>query len=331
MKEAQFQDIYGDFCETDFFPQLDSLSNKSILITGSRGMVGGALAATMVEFAKRNPECNITVYLASRRWEGRKRQQYFNSTFIFISNELARAKHLDFNIIIHCASPSNFSKVSNLEELIDINQTFLEECISGLTECVTYISSGEVYGGEETNTQPSLAKLMSSGDRGLYPLTKLLTERYLTERGENEGFDVKILRLFHTFGPGLSKNDGRSFADFIYAGAGSQPIIMKTDGMQVRSFLYLADAVSAVFHFLTNGVKFEVHNIGSDIPITIREFAETIARVSLQEVIIRSDSEYVMSPFAEILPDIESARLAGWSPKTGLIDSINQTIRWIRK
>lgn len=331
MKNVSYSDIFGKHSGKNVFPQFRSFTNKTILITGSRGMLGGALRATILEYVTNNSDCSSTIFLASRDWEAQKPLHFLNSSVIYISNSEARAGIHDFNFIIHCASPSNFSKVTSFEELVDVNQKYLEDCIGDQTECITYISSGEVYGGESTTSTPSRKNLMLKEQRGYYPLAKLATEEYLTALNHNQGLKVKILRLFHTFGPGLSRDDGRSFADFLYAGAENNPICLKTSGKQVRSFLYLADAVRAIFHFTLAEKNYELHNIGSNVPVSIEEFAEMVAKVTQQQVIFRPEDGYVASPFTSILPDVETARVQGWRPDTNLVDSINQTVQWIRK
>ncbi len=331
MINVNYSDIFVKDTDKINFTQFGNFSNKSILITGSRGMLGGGLSATIIEYVKNNPQDTITIFLASRNWGALKPLRFFNSSVIYISNSDARARLHEFNFIIHCASPSNFSKVTSYEDLLDINQKYLEDCIGDQTECVTYISSGEVYGGESTTTLPSRKNLMATGDRGFYPLAKLATEEFLTQLNQNQGLKVKTLRLFHTFGPGLSRDDGRSFSDFLYAGADNNPICLKTNGKQVRSFLYLADAVRAVFHFTLASRNYEIHNIGSDIPVRIEEFAEMVAEVTRQKVVFVPEDGYVKSPFSLILPDIETARAEGWRPHTNLADSVNLTIQWIRK
>jgi nucleoside-diphosphate-sugar epimerase len=331
MKDVVFHDLYRDPIRAAHIARFRFFSQKSLLITGSSGMLGKALTATIIEMAKKNADMNLIIYLASRNWNGKQPIHLAGTTIYFITNDEARSGKYDFNFILHCASPSNYSRVKSLDELIEVNLNFLKDCIGNQTIGLTYISSGEVYGGDETTKLPNELELKSRGKRGFYPLAKLQTENFLAERNRNYGLQVKILRLFHTFGPGISKNDGRSFADFLYAGAESNQIVLKTDGSQVRSFLYLGDAVEAILHFSTNEKNFELHNIGSSIPVTIREFAEAVAKITQQKVIFRHDSKYVKSPFDVILPNIETAQESGWSPKTDLADSINQTIHWIRR
>lgn len=331
MRQVNYDDIFGKNFDNHFLLKLKGLNNKSILVTGAQGMLGGAIARSITEFVAENPNYHLDVYLASRDWGENKDFVVSGSSIFYLSNQEARAGLYDFNFIIHCASPSNFSKVTSFEELLDINQKFLEDCIGEQTECVTFISSGEVYGGNSSKHAPSQFNLMQQGERGFYPLAKLMTETYLANLNQSRGLAIKILRLFHTFGPGLSKNDGRSFSDFLYAGAENRPIYLKTDGKQIRSFLYLGDATIAILHFALSTKKFELHDIGSNLPVSIGEFAETVAQLTLQNVIFRPENGYKMSPFSSILPDIRSAKAEGWEPRTNLLESITRTIRWISK
>ena len=308
---------------------LDYSSNvgKSILITGSRGMIGGALATTLDELLN-NHSLKCELFLASRTWQGSEKN-YRNKSIKLISNAEARSGSIHFDSIIHCASPSNITKIESLEELSDINSGFLKDCISTTTNKVVFISSGEVYGGNLTSPNVIPPSLNDQIRRHWYPIAKLETEQFLKEKSGTTNLSVDIVRLFHSFGPGLSPNDGRSFADILYSAYISKEIILKSNGQQTRSFLYLSDAVTAILLSLLRRNDYQVTNVGSPEKTTILGFANLVAGIT-GSVVKLSKQHFEHSPFDIVIPDITETINLGWSPKVSLPDAISATLHWIK-
>lgn len=288
-------------------------------------MLGGAIAVTLCEMLRKGfIDCEL--HLASRLWLNIS-QLNNEKSINFISNDEARAGNIDFDLIIHCASPSNITKIKSLEELRDINTNFLNDCISIATKKVIYISSGEVYGG--SSTQVDLLPHLFNPEirRHWYPISKLETELYLKKY---ESISIDIVRLFHTFGPGLSHDDGRSFADIIYAAADSNEIVLKSDGTQIRSFLYVGDAVLGILLCMTQVSKYRVLNVGSSEEISIAGFANLVSEITRSRIRY-SQEVFEHSLFDKIVPDISETVKIGWTPQVELSDAILATLGWIKR
>lgn len=90
---------------------------------------------------------------------------------------------------------------------------------------------------------------------------------------------VKIVRIVHTYGPGISLDDGRSFADFIGAVVHGTDIVLNSDGSARRPFLYLADATRAFFTVLLKGASGEAYNVGYDQDMSIFELAQMLVKM----------------------------------------------------
>jgi UDP-glucuronate decarboxylase len=308
---------------------LDSkeLYNTKVLITGSQGMLGGGISVVLANLILKQ-ELNCQLYLASRSWSNLEKFNH-NETVNFISNEQARAGDIPFDFIIHCASPSNITKVQSLKELIDINVGYLQDSINFSTKKVVFISSGEVYGGKTTETSTSLPTSDLSNRRNWYPSAKQEAEKILGKLSAVQGFSLDVIRLFHTFGPGLNPNDGRSFGDIIYGAAISKRIILKSTGSQVRSFLYLTDAIRAILMCMSTKTGNRTFNVGSPNPTSIYEFANLVADISGSTIEFREEN-FEHSPFDEIIPDISGIQSLGWLPEVDLRVAITRTLNWVR-
>ncbi len=325
--EVQFSDLFNSTDNEILNIDYSSTYGKRILLTGSRGMIGGALSTTLTELLGDHlVECEL--FLASRSWQGCE-ELFPNKSIKLISNKEARSGSILFDIIIHCASPSNITKIESLDELIDVNTGFLKDCISPITEKVVFISSGEVYGGNITQTNSTPKSLNESIRRHWYPIAKLETEQFLRRMTENTNLSVDVVRLFHTFGPGLSPHDGRSFADVIYSAAFLKEITLMSDGQQIRSFLYLGDAVLAILLSLVRRNVYQISNVGSPEATSILSFANLVAEIT-GSVVSVSNAKFEHSPFDIIVPDITETVKLGWSPKVSLTDAISATLLWIK-
>ena len=151
--------------------------------------------------------------------------------------------------------------------------------------------------------------------------------------------NVSIARLFHTFGPGIRKNDGRSFGDFLENAVQGKPPILKSKGRDVRSILYSLDSAVALLAILStssNRRDFEqnVFNVGSDSPITISEFAQAVSDVCGLSNPVSAESKLddlvEHSPNSMLLPDVSKLRSIGWEPTFDLTYAIGRTLEWMR-
>jgi dTDP-glucose 4,6-dehydratase len=146
---------------------------------------------------------------------------------------------------------------------------------------------------------------------------------------------VNIVRLFHTFGPGVRRNDGRSFADFLYSAADGKIPKLHSDGTALRTFLFSADAVNAILAILTRGINLETYNVGSDMPISILDFAKRVSSIAGLKDEVLFDSTlpkgHIQSPNKALIPDLKKISNLGWRIQTSLDDSIEKTLCFLRE
>jgi len=325
---AQFEEIYG----------LDSISlghhkndnQPTILVTGAQGMLGNGIATALVKLGELNSQRLI---LASRKWssEAIKKWSKNPQCKLIRNEEIAQLPH-KIDLVIHTASPSNITQIDSLEELEKTNVGTLKILQKLDPTRIVFISSGEVYSGKATNEQEILDKFSKANLRDWYPMSKIAAEAELIRFAQSHNREVCIIRLFHTFGPGVKIDDGRSFADILWGAAKNKKIVLKSQGEQVRTFLYLSDAVNGILSLsLSQENRFQIVNLGSTEHISILDFARITAEVSESTISIEPEPNFHHSPNQVIIPTLENLRSIGWNANVELSDGIQRTVDWIKK
>lgn len=139
-----------------------------------------------------------------------------------------------------------------------------------------------------------------------------------------------IVRIFNTYGPGMSVNDGRAIPTFIWQALKGRPLTVTGDGSQTRSACYVDDLVNAVTRMVDADISGPV-NLGNPEELSILELANRIRTIASSESTIRFISRPVDDP-AIRRPDISLAsELLGWTPIVNLNDGLNRTIDWFRR
>lgn len=304
----------------------------TIMITGSQGMIGNALAVYFAEMQRNNPNIAIKLILASRSWNGPTKLEWISNAHckLIFNSEIEKISE-KIDLVIHTASPSNITKIENLNELEYTNFHLLQTIIKLEPKKILFISSGEVYQGGLCLEEPLPAILQSNNTRSFYPYVKLKTENELLKIANRTSIKVEIVRLFHSFGPGVKVDDGRSFGDIIWGAFNNREIRLKSSGLQVRTYLYLADAVKALIKIGTSkNEKYSIINVGSVDPISVLDFAKEVSRISLAPLVFELDRKFPHSPFDFVIPNIKKINRLGWTQETNLETSINLTLQWMK-
>lgn len=305
----------------------DALEGQEILVTGSQGMLGGAIRDYLTALFLDEVIHPRRLIFASRKWANQNDVKT-NPKIVRIENTQISEYTASTNLLIHTASPSNITKIASLEELKEVNSGVIKHLKSSSLNRIIYISSGEVYRGGNTDESNVVDQLVSADMRTWYPAVKQSTENLFLGLA---GVDTTVVRLFHTFGPGISEDDGRSFGDILWAGARGRTIHLKSDGSQVRSFLYLADAVSAICKLLERGNKTnQIYNLGSSDPVSILDFAKLVSQATNVEVNLKLDTTFQHSPNQVIVPTTQKLRNLGWTPDFDLNFAVKKTVDSIR-
>jgi nucleoside-diphosphate-sugar epimerase len=243
---------------------------------------------------------------------------------------------LGYDFLIHAASPASPTKYPDVEFLTEINATILQKLISSGMQKVLLISAGEVYGPNAPLqvSENFVGKIDDNNSRSAYPIAKLAAENILLELGSRHSVETNSVRLFHTFGPGVKRNDGRSFADFIWSATDNRVPKLISKGQDVRTFLYLRDTIVGFLTILDKGVNTEIYNLGGSEPVSILEFAKRISLLAgLNGDVEFEDlkTPYKHSPNRITYPSVSKLENLGWSQETGLDETILRTLLWSRQ
>jgi dTDP-glucose 4,6-dehydratase len=192
-------------------------------------------------------------------------------------------------------------------------------------------STSEVYGDPQEHPQKETywGNVNPVGPRGVYDEAKRFAEAMTMAYHRYHGLDVRIVRIFNTYGPRMRVRDGRVVPAFVQQALTGEPMTVFGEGKQTRSFCYVDDLVEGIWRLLMSDLRMPC-NIGNPHEMTILEFAETIRAA------VGSSSPIVFKPLPEDdpqtrRPDITQAReKLGWEPKVQLAQGLESTIAYFR-
>jgi dTDP-glucose 4,6-dehydratase len=194
-------------------------------------------------------------------------------------------------------------------------------------------STSEVYGDPQVHPQPETywGHVNPVGPRGVYDEAKRFAEAMTMAYHRYHGLDVRIVRIFNTYGPVMRPADGRVVSNFLVQALEGKPLTIYGDGSQTRSFCYVADEVRGFLALLDSDVVAQPVNIGNPDEFTVLELAELVLEVT------GSASEIVHEPLpvddpTQRKPDITLAReRLGWEPRVPLREGLVRTAEHFRR
>jgi UDP-glucuronate decarboxylase len=195
-------------------------------------------------------------------------------------------------------------------------------------------STSEVYGDPEVHPQPESywGRVNPIGGRSCYDEGKRCAETLFFDYHRQHKLDIKVARIFNTYGPRMHPNDGRVVSNFIVQSLRGEPITVYGDGKQTRSFCYVDDLVEGLTRMMESDRGFSGPvNLGNPEEFSMLELAERIIQLT------KSKSRIQFKPLPEDdprqrRPDIDLARKQlKWKPKVNLDDGLKETIRYFRQ
>ncbi len=193
-------------------------------------------------------------------------------------------------------------------------------------------STSEVYGDPEVHPQPESywGNVNPIGPRACYDEGKRCAESLLVEYRRQSGIEIRIARMFNTYGPRMAFNDGRVVSNFILQALAGEPLTLYGDGSQTRSFCYVSDMVDGLIALMECSDCVGPVNLGNPTEFSIRKLAERVIEIT------KSSSELILEPLPQDdpqqrQPDISLARkLLDFEPTIALSEGLNRTIDDIR-
>ncbi len=329
-------------------PDLQKLSGKVVLISGANGFLPAYMVETLLYLNNIYPNFGLRVIaLVRNKAKAEKRFNHLldNVYFSIKVQDVCEEINIEgeINYIVHAASQAS-PKYYGIDPVGTLNANILGTInlikLAHLkkAESFLYFSSGEVYGDVSQDQYPikedTFGYINPVNVRSCYAESKRMGENICVSWFHQFGVKAKIVRPFHTYGPGMALDDGRVFADFVANIINKEDIILNSDGSARRAFCYLADATKAFFMVLINGKDGEAYNVGNPgQEYSILELANILVGIKpglKLKVLVNNkpliDKGYLKSPLVRNTPDTSKVAQIGWQPTVSVIDGFTRTI-----
>lgn len=308
-------------------------SRQRILVTGGAGFLGSHLCERLlgqghevlcVDNLFTGAKQNIEHLLANPRFE-------------FIRHDVTFPLYLEVDQIYNMACPA--SPVHYQHDPVQTTKTSVHGAINmlGLAKRVGarifQASTSEVYGDPVVHPQPESywGNVNPIGIRSCYDEGKRCAETLFFDYHRQHALDIKVARIFNTYGPRMHQNDGRVVSNFIMQALCGEPITIFGEGRQTRSFCYVDDLISGIIAMMETPKGFTgPMNLGNPHEITMLELASTIIELT------GSKSEIAFKPLpaddpTQRQPDTRLAEsVIGWKPTVALREGLQQTVQYFR-
>jgi len=313
------------------------LKGRRVLITGGAGFIGSWLAEAL---ATLGAEVTVLDNLSTGSLKNIEHLLHLPN-FRFMMGDVSNFKVEErYDFLVHAASlPAPDLYVEKPVETMlsnSLGTLNILEASRRHNGVVLYTSTSEVYGDAEVIPTPEsyCGRVNPVGIRSPYEESKRFGEALCMAFFRHYGVDVRIARLFNTYGPRLDPNAryARVISRFITQALSGKPITVHGDGRQTRSFLYVSDAVEALVRMMVKeGLKGEVVNVGNPNEVTILELAQLVKELTDSKSEVEFQPPRPDDPRRRC-PDISKAKsLLGWEPKTTLEEGLKHTIKWFKQ
>jgi UDP-glucuronate decarboxylase len=307
---------------------------KRILITGGAGFLGSHLCERLLAEGD-EILCLDNFFTGSK---DNIRHLLGNHHFECIRHDITNPIYLEVDQIYNLACPASpihyqYNPIKTIKTSVmgAINTLGLAKRVKAR---ILQASTSEVYGDPEIHPQPEgyWGRVNPIGIRSCYDEGKRAAECLMMDYQRQNHVDVKIVRIFNTYGPRMAVRDGRVVSNFIVQALKGEEITVFGDGSQTRSFCYVDDLIEGLIRMMNSPEGFTGPiNIGNPQEFTIMQLAETLIRMT------DSSSRILFNPLPQDdpiqrRPDITLAReKLGWEPRVQLSEGLEKAIAYFRK
>ena len=304
-----------------------------ILVTGGAGFIGSHLCERLLS------EGNEVLCL-DNFFTGRRENIFHlldNPRFELIRHDVTEPILLEVDQIYNLACPASpvhyqFNPVKTVKTSVmgAINMLGLAKRVRAR---ILQASTSEVYGDPlvHPQTEDYWGNVNPIGLRSCYDEGKRLAETLMTDYHRQNNVDIRIARIFNTYGPRMLENDGRVVSNFIVQALRGEPLTLYGEGEQTRSFCYVDDLLEGLIRLMNTDGLHEPVNLGNPGEFTIRQLAEEVIKTC------ESKSGFTYLPLPaddprQRKPDITRAQtLLGWNPTISLREGLKKTVEDFRK
>ena len=306
---------------------------KRILVTGGAGFLGSHLCEKLLDQGN-DVICVDNLFTGSK---DNIRHLMDNNYFEFIRHDVTQPLYVEVDQIYNLACPA--SPIHYQQDPIATGKTSVMGALNTLglaKRCharILQASTSEVYGDPEIHPQPETYRgcVNPIGPRSCYDEGKRMAETLFFDYHRQHGVDIKVIRIFNTYGPRMSAHDGRVVSNFIVQALNNEDITIYGDGMQTRSFCYVDDLIDGMIKMMNSRDGFTGPvNIGNPGEFTMLELAKLVIKLA------GSDSEIVYKPLPQDDPmqrqpiiDLAQKEL-DWKPTIDLEEGLQRTIEYFR-
>jgi len=304
-----------------------------ILVTGGAGFIG----ANLCRFLLKKGQEVICVDNMYTGLEGNVTPLMENPNFKFIKHDIIEPLDIEVDQIYNLACPASprhyQRKPIATTKCCTIGVINMLELAKKCNAKILQASTSEVYGDPEEHPQKETYRgnVNPIGIRACYDEGKRVAESLCMDYNRVHGVDIRIIRIFNTYGPYMDPEDGRVVSNFIMQALKGEPLTVYGDGKQTRSFQYVTDLLEAMYKMMGQDGFIGPVNTGNPDEFTMLELASKVLEVT------GSDSELVFRPLPQDdpvcrKPDISLAKeKLGWVPKVKLDNGLKDTVEYFKK
>jgi UDP-glucuronate decarboxylase len=304
-----------------------------ILVTGGAGFIGSYLCERLLT------EGHHVVCLDNFFTGRRENVEHLidHHGFEILRHDVTEPLFIDVDQIYNLACPASpihyqYNPVKTVKSNVlgAINMLVLAK---RLRARILQASTSEVYGDPTVHPQPESywGNVNPIGPRSCYDEGKRVAETLMMDYYRQDNVDIRIARIFNTYGPRMAENDGRVVSNFIVQAIRGQELTVYGSGEQTRSFCYVDELVDGLIRLMNVEGRHEPVNLGNPVEFTIRQLADEVSRIVGGDVRVTYRPLPTDDP-TQRKPDITRAReWLGWEPKIHLAEGLERTVDFFRQ